>query len=96
MPDIQDAMELRALRPSAELVKTMFVRDGQSIRIVTPDDHVECGFHIILFHEMREEESSFVATSELDYLRGDQPRVLLTLMTRYRQNLERKQKECKK
>ena len=49
VPDIQDAMELRALRPSAELVKTMSVRDSQSIRIVTPDVHVECGFHGILF-----------------------------------------------
>ena len=52
-------MELRALGPSAELVKTMSVRDNQSIRIVTPDDHVECGFHGILFYEMREEESPF-------------------------------------
>ena len=32
-PDIQDAMELRALRPSAELVKTMSVRDSQSVAI---------------------------------------------------------------
>ena len=87
-PDIQDAMELRALGPSAELVKTMSVRDSQSVWIVTPDDHVECGFHGILFHEMREEESPFVATSKLDYIRGDWPRVLLALMTRYRQNLE--------
>ena len=93
--DIQDAMELRAVGPSAELVKTMSVRDSQSIWIVTPDDHVECGFHGILFHEVREEESSFVATSELDYLRADWPRVLLALMTRYRHNLERKRKECK-
>ena len=64
-------MELRALGPSAELVKTMSVRDSQCIRIVTPDDHVECGFHGILLHEMREEESPFVATSKLDYLRGE-------------------------
>ena len=65
-PDIQDAMELRVLRPSAELVKTMSVRDSQSIRIVTPDVHVQCGFHGFLFHEMREYESSCVATGELD------------------------------
>ena len=95
VPNIQDAMELRALRPSAELVKTMSVRDSQGIRIVIPDVHVECGFHGFLFREMREEESSFVATGELDYLRGDWPRVLLALVTRYRQNLERKRKECK-
>ena len=93
-PDIQDAMELRALGPNAELVKTISVRDSQCIRIVTPDDHVECGFHEILLHEMREEESPFVATSELDYLRGDWSQVLLALMTRYRQTLERKRKDC--
>ena len=73
VPDIQDAMELRALRPSAKLVKTMLVRDSQSIRMVTPDVHVECGFHGFLFREMREDESSFVATGELDSLHGDWP-----------------------
>ena len=77
-PDIQDAMELRALRPSAELVKTMSVRDSQSIRIVTPDVYVECGFHGFLFREMREDESSCVATGELDSLRGNWPRILLS------------------
>ena len=94
-PDIQDAMELRALRPSAELVKTMSVRDSKSIRIVTPDVHVECGFQGFLFREMREDESLCVATGELDYLRGDWPRVLLALMTQYRRNFESKQRECK-
>ena len=93
--DIQDSMELRALMPSAELVMTMSVKDSQSIRIVTLDVHVECGFHGFLFREKREEESSVVATSTLDYLHGDWPRVLLSLMTRYRQNLECKRKECK-
>ena len=88
--DIQNDMELRAVGPSAELVKTMSVRDSQCIRIVTPDDHVEYSFHMILLHEMREKESPFVATSELHYLRGDWPRVLLAFMTRYRQNLEHK------
>ena len=82
-PDIQDDMDLRALRPSAELVKTMSVRDSQSIRIVTPDVHVECGFHGFLFREMREDESSCVATSELDSLRGNWPWILLSLMTRF-------------
>ena len=57
VPNIQDAMELRALRPSAELVKTMSDRDSQGIQIVTPDVHVECGFHGFLFREMGEEES---------------------------------------
>ena len=94
VPNIQVAMELRALRPSTELVKTMSDRDSQGIRIVTPDVHVKCVFHGFLFHEMGEEESSFVATGELDYLRGDWPQILLALVTRYRQNLQRKRKEC--
>ena len=52
MPDIPDVMGLRALRPSAAIVKVMSVRDSQCIRVVTPDDHVECGFHEILLHDM--------------------------------------------
>ena len=48
-----------------------------------------CGFHKILLHE----ELPFVATSELDYLRHIWPRALFAFMTRYQQDLERK--ECK-
>ena len=62
-------MGLRALRPNAAIVKVMSVRDSQCIRVVTPDDHVACGFHEILLHDMGEEELPFVATSELDYRR---------------------------
>ena len=47
-PDIPDVMGLRALRPGAAIVKVMSVRDSQCIRVVTPDDHVACGFHEIL------------------------------------------------
>ena len=94
-PDIQDAMELWAPGPNAKLVKTMSVRDSQCIRLVTPDDHVGCGFNGILLHEMEEVESPFVATSKLDYLRGNWPRVLLAFMTRYQQELGCKHKECK-
>ena len=42
-PDIPDVMGLRALRPSAAVAKVMSVRDSRCIRVVTPDDHVECG-----------------------------------------------------
>ena len=66
--DIPDVMGLRALRPNAAIVKVMSVRDSQCIRVVTPDDHVACGFHDILLHDMGEEELPFVAISELDYL----------------------------
>ena len=37
--DIPDAMGLRALRPSAAIVKVMSVPDSRCIRVVTPDDH---------------------------------------------------------
>ena len=68
-PDIPDVMGLRALRPSAAVVKVMSVPDSRCIRVVTPDDHVNIGFHEILLHDMGEEELPFVATSELNYLR---------------------------
>ena len=66
--DIPDVMGLRALRPNAAIGKVMSVRDSQCIRVVTPDDHVECGFHKILLHDMGEKKLPFVATSELNYL----------------------------
>ena len=93
--DIPDVMGLGALRPNAAIVKVMSVRDSQCIRVVTPDDHVACGFHEILLHDMGEEELPFVATSELDYLRRIWPRALFAFMMRYQQDLERKRKECK-
>ena len=43
-PDIPDVMGLRALRPSAAIVKAMSVPDSQCIRVVTPDDHVTLDF----------------------------------------------------
>ena len=73
----------------------MSVRDSQCIRVVTPDDHVECSFHEILLHDMGEEELPFVATSELNYLRRIWPRALFAFMTRHQQDLERKRKKCK-
>ena len=48
-PDIPDVMGLGALKPSA-VVKVMSVPDSRCIRVVTPDDHVNCGFHAILLH----------------------------------------------
>ena len=63
-PDISDVMGLRALRPSAAVAKVMSVRDTQCIRVVTQDDHVECGYHEILLHDMGEEELPFVSLSD--------------------------------
>ena len=65
-PDIPDVMGLRALRPSAAVAKVMSVRESF---FVTPDDHVKCGYHEILLHDMGEEELLLVSLSELDYLR---------------------------
>ena len=50
-------------------MKVMSVPESRCIRVVTPDDHVNIGFHEILLHDMGEEELPFVAMSELDYLR---------------------------
>ena len=93
--DIPDVIGLRALRPDAAAVKVMSVRDSRCIRVVTPDDHVACGYDDILLHDMGEEELPFVSLSELDYLRRIWPRAVFAFMTRYQQNLERKRKECK-
>ena len=87
-PDIPDVMGLRALRLSAAVVKVMSVPDSQCIQVVTPDDHVKIGFHEILLHDMGADELPFVATSELNYLRGVWPRALFAFMTRYQQDLE--------
>ena len=76
-PHIPDVIGLWALRPSAVFVKVMSVPDSRCIRVVTPDDHVNIGFHEILLHDMGEEELPFVATSELDYLRCIWPRAFL-------------------
>ena len=55
VPDIPDVIGLKTLRPDAAAVKVMSVRDSQCIRVVTPDDHVACGYHEILLHDMGEE-----------------------------------------
>ena len=73
----------------------MSVRDSRCIRVVFPDDHVECGYHEILLHDMGEEELPLVSLSELDYLLRIWPRAIFAFMTRYQQVLERRRKECK-
>ena len=93
--DIPEVMGLRALRPDAVAVKVMYVRDSRCIQVVTPDDHVECGYHEILLHDMGEEELPFVSLSELDYLRRIWLWAIFAFMTRYQQDLEQKRRECK-
>ena len=94
--DIPDVMGLRALRPSAAIVKVMSVPDSRCIRVVTPDDHVNIGFHKVLLHDMEDEDLSFVALSELNCLRLDWPKTLFVFMSRYQCDLERMRKDCRK
>ena len=85
VPDIPDVM---GLRPDVATVKAMSVWDSRCIRVVTPDDHVACGYHEIFLHDMGEEELPFVSLSELDYLRRIWLRAVFAFMTRYQQVLE--------
>ena len=94
-PDIPDVIGLRALRLDAAAVKVMSVWDSRCNWVVTPDDHMPCGYHEILLHDMGEEEFPFVSLSELDYLHRIWPWPVFAFMTRYQQDLERKRKECK-
>ena len=92
--DIPDVMGLRALRPSAAMVKVMSVPDSHCIRVVTPDDHVNIGFHEILIHELADEELPFVILSELGCLHLDWPNTLSTFMSRYQFDLDQMRKAC--
>ena len=76
-------MGLRALRPSAAIVKVMSVPDSQCILVVTPDDHVNIGFHEVLLHDMEDDDLPFVALSELNCLRLEWPKTLFVFMSRY-------------
>ena len=55
-PELQDVMGLRAVRPDAAVTKVMSIRNSRCIRVVTPDDHVTCGYHEILLHDMGDED----------------------------------------
>ena len=95
VPDIPEVMGLRALRPSATIVKVMSVLDSRCIQVVTPDDHVNIGFHEVLFHDIEDEDLPFVTMSELDCLRRIWPKTLFVFMSRYQHDLERMRKECR-
>ena len=93
--DIPDVMGLRALRLSAAIVKVMSVPDSRCIQVVTPDDHVNIGFHEVLLHDMEGEDLPFVDLSELNCLRQVWPKTLYVFMSRYQHDLERMRKKCK-
>ena len=75
---------------NAAVAEVMSVRNSRYIRVVIPDDHMECGYHEILLYDMGEEELPLVSLSELDYLRRIWPRAIFVFMTRYQQDLERR------
>ena len=87
-------MGLRAIQPSTALAKVMSVPNSRCVRVVTPDDHVNIGFHEILIHDLEEEE--FVTLSELGCLSLDWSKTLSTFMSRYQFDLDQMRKECRK
>ena len=93
--DIPDVIGLRAIQPSAAVVKVMSVPDSRCVRAVIPDDHVPTDFHEILSHDMEEEEPPFVALSDLGCLHLDWPRALFTFMGRYQFEFDQMRKECR-
>ena len=62
---------------------------------MTPDDHVNIGFHEILIHDLEEEELPFVTLSELGCLRLDWLKTLFTFKSRYQFDLDQMHKECR-
>ena len=62
---------------------------------MTPDDHVNIGFHEILIHDLEEEELPFVTLSKLGCLRLDWPKTLFMFMSRYQFDLDQMRKECR-
>ena len=92
---MQDVIGLRAIRPDAAVAKVMSLRNSRCIRVVTPDDHVTCGYHEILLHDLGDEDLPLVSIRELDYLRRTWPRAVFAFLTRSQQDLELKRKECK-
>ena len=95
MQDIPDVMGLQALRPSAAIVKVLSVPDRRCVRVVTPDDRVNIGFHEVLLHDLEDEDLSFVTLSELGCLRLDWPKTLFTFMSRYQFDLDQMRKDCR-
>ena len=92
---IQDVMGLQALRPSAAVCKVMTIPDSNCVRIVTPDEHVNTGFHEILIYDMGQEEWPQVPLSEIGCLRLDWPKDLFAFVGRYQLELEQMRKVCR-
>ena len=92
---IPDVMGLQALRPSAAVCIVMSIPDSNSVRVITPDEHVPTGFHEILIEDMGMKEWPKVALSEIGCLRLDWPQEFFTFVGRYQLELEQMRKECR-
>ena len=95
MNDILDVMGLRVIQPSAAIVQVMSLPNSRCVVVVTPDDHVNIGFHEILIHDPKEEELPFVEMNELGCLRLDWPKTLCTFMSRCQFDLDQMRKDCR-
>ena len=62
---------------------------------MTPDDHVNIGFHEVLLHDMEDEDLEFMALSELNCLRLDWPKTLFVFMSKYKCDLEWMRRDCR-
>ena len=93
--DIQDVMGLQALRPSAAVCKVMTIPNSNCVRVVTPDEHVNTGFHEILIYDMGQEEWPQVPLCEIGCLRLDWPKDLFVFVGRYQLELEQMRKACR-
>ena len=69
--------------------------DSRCIRVVTPDDHVNIGFHEVLIHDLADEEFPLVTLSERGCLHLNWPKTLFTFMSRYEFDLDQMRKECR-
>ena len=93
--DIQDVMGLQALRPSAAVCKVMTIPNSNCVRIVTPDEQVNTGFHEILVYDMGQEEWPQVPLCDIGCLRLDWPKDLFAFVGHYQSELEQMRKACR-
>ena len=73
----------------------MSIPDSNSVRVITPDEHVPTGFHEILIEDMGLKEWPKVPLSEIGCLRLDWPQEFFTFVGRYQLELEQMRKECR-
>ena len=93
--NIPDVIGLHALRPSAAICKVITVPDSCCVRVVTPDDHVNMGFHEILMHDLAQEEWPLVTLSDIGCLLLDWPKSLFTFMGRFQFELDQMRTDCR-